>query len=113
MLKYCLLLLGIATFMSVESASAQQLDVKIEVMESDGQAAVCGSSRVEGLNPNGDGFLAVRTGPGSNYRKIDQIYNGDIVADCNRRGKWHGIFYGPNRTKKGWVHGNWLVWVAG
>ncbi|GHA54972.1 hypothetical protein GCM10008927_21010 [Amylibacter ulvae] len=113
MQKIRYVLLGLITAFHASAVIAQQLDVEIKVMKGDGQAAICGSSRVEGLNPNGDGFLAVRTGPGSKYRKIDQIYNGDIVADCNQRGKWHGIFYGPNNKKKGWVHGNWLVWVAG
>lgn len=34
---------------------------------------------VRGLDPKGDGFLAVRVGPGSNYRMIDRLYNGDRV----------------------------------
>lgn len=92
-------------------AHAQNLDVDFKI-HADGQAAGCPSSVVAGLDPNGDGFLAVRTGPGSNYRKIDELRNGAVVSPCARNGKWYGVSY-DNRRKKGWVHGNWLRDLAG
>lgn len=93
------------------AAFAQQLDVDFRIIP-DGQAAGCAGSIVAGLNPKGDGFLAVRTGPGTGYRKIDELYNGNTVRTCARRGAWVGVYYGPNR-RKGWVHSNWLIDGAG
>jgi len=42
-------------------ATAGGLEVDF-VVTPDGQAAGCASSTVAGLDPNGDGFLAVRAG---------------------------------------------------
>lgn len=93
-------------------AAAQVLDVPFETTGGDGQAAWCASSIVAGLDPQGDGFLAVRSGPGTEYRKIDELHNGDIVSTCDARGPWIAIIYGPSK-RKGWVHGRWLKDLAG
>jgi hypothetical protein len=84
------------------------------------------SSVVKGLKAGGDGFLAVRSGPGSKYRKIGQLRNGDEVVIFEVRGKWAGVVYGTSGVacsstmtqpipydRKGWVHMNWLQEVAG
>lgn len=92
-------------------ATAQQLDVDFVIVE-DAQAAGCGGSIVSGLNPGGEGFLAVRSGPGTEFRKIDELRNGDTVRTCAGSGPWTGVYYGQPR-RKGWVHGNWLVDGAG
>jgi uncharacterized protein YraI len=76
------------------------------------EAACFATSTVNGLNPNGDGFLAVRTGPGSNYPMIDKLYNGDVVTVHDLSGRWRGVSY-ANGTRVGWVHSNWLVDLAG
>lgn len=96
-----------ALLLATSPAMAQQLDVPF-VIEEDGQAAGCLWATVRGLDPNGDGFLAVRSGPGSNYRKLGEIYNGDQVRYCARAGKWMGIYYGSPR-RVGWAHSNWLA----
>ena len=93
------------------SALAQQLEVDFRIVE-DMQAAGCAGSYVSGLDPNGDGFLAVRTGPGTGYQKIDELHNGDLVRTCAMTGPWVGVYYG-NPRRKGWVHGNWLIDGAG
>lgn len=93
------------------SAAGQQLDVDFRIIEDD-QAAGCLFARVGGLDPKGDGFLAVRSGPGANHRKIDELHNGDEVRPCERKGQWSGISYGEPR-RKGWVHRNWLVDIDG
>ncbi|WP_191090062.1 SH3 domain-containing protein [Histidinibacterium aquaticum] len=95
----------------VVPAQAQDLDVGFPIAE-DGQAAGCAGSVVAGLDPGGDGFLAVRSGPGSSYRKLDELVNGDMVRTCARSGPWWGVYYGQPR-RVGWVHGNWLVDGAG
>lgn len=90
-----------------------------------------GLGAVHGLNPRGEGFLAVRAGPNSKYPIIDRLYNGDQVYFCDKHGEWIGIVYGkpmqdcgvssPLRRRQpykgscqsGWAHRNWLVLIAG
>ena len=108
------------------SAGANILDVPIMELAGDGQAANCMSSVVSGLKADGDGFLAVRSGPDARYRKIAELYNGDVVVVFEYRGKWAGVVYGTaevrcssNTTvpvtyeRKGWVHTAWLKDLAG
>ena len=110
--------------------SAQQLDVPVVEHEGDGQAASCGLSEVRGLKAGGDGFLGVRSGPGTTYRKIGELHNGDRVNQFSAQGDWVGIATsdgiidqpgvcandGPARkltgTGLGWVHSDWLLWIA-
>lgn len=117
---------GPASSNGAESGSAAGLDVPVLEHGGDGQMANCASSVVDGLNPAGDGFLAVRSGPGTEYRKIDELQNGSVVYTFDRRGAWVGIVYDvpsiecastttrpvPYATK-GWVHGRWLRDRAG
>ena len=54
----------------------------------------CGSvGVVRGLDPQGDGFLAVRAGPGSGYTMLDKVYNDYLLNICDVRGKWLGVVY--------------------
>ena len=62
--------------------------------------------KVRGLDPNGDNFLSVRTGPGTSYDEIDRIYNGDGVSICTQQGKWLRVKYGNGR---GWVYGKYVA----
>ena len=95
----------------------------------------CGSSgRVRGLKADGDGFLAVRAGPGADYRMLDKLGNGRLVYLCGSRGGWTAVVYaapgadagecgvswaiaeveiyrGPCRS--GWVNTTWIEVVAG
>jgi hypothetical protein len=94
----------------------------------------CGSSgRIVGLNPRGDGFLSVRSGPGGKpYREIDRLYNGNAVMVCDEQGPWLAVVYGrsadddcgvgtpwPVRKpyggpcRSGWVHSRYVRMVAG
>ncbi|WP_183665079.1 SH3 domain-containing protein [Phyllobacterium trifolii] len=94
------------------TSSARALDIPFSDKGGDGQAAWCASSTVTGVDPKGDGFLAVRAGPGIKYRKLDEIHNGDIVSSCDSRGSWVAIVYGPSK-RKGWVNGKFLKDLAG
>ncbi|WP_375175306.1 SH3 domain-containing protein [Pseudooceanicola sp.] len=105
------------------SAQANDLDVPItENPYRDCQAAWYSIGQVQGLKADGDGFLSVRSGPGSNYRKLDEVYNGDKLEIYEVRGDWLGVVYRGNGedfgcsttprplpyTYKGWVHRNWV-----
>jgi len=102
------------------------------VIQGDPTFDACGANGVvEGLDPSGDGFLAVRSGPGTKYAEIDRLYNGNQVYLCAEKGKWLGIVYSKQRQdcnvttawvttqpytgpcKSGWVHRNWVRLWAG
>ncbi len=110
-------------------AATQGLDVPVREMAGDGEAATCGVSEVRGLKSGGDGFLAIRSGPGTNYAKLGELHNGDRVTSFASKGDWVGIATnsaiidqpgvcansGPARDLTGrglgWVHGNWLRYL--
>ncbi len=96
----------------------------------------CGAvGEVGGLNEEtGDGFLAVRTGPGGEYPKRGELYNNNIVVICGQVGDWFAVLYpeegdpdadcgvsspipqareyqGP--CEAGWSHSNWITVIAG
>jgi hypothetical protein len=130
-IAYPLLIAGTITTSSAilataVAAHANDLDVPVLEQGGDGQAANCWSAMVSGLKADGDGFLAVRSGPGSQYPKIDELHNGEIVIVFQNRCKWAGVVYRtPNATchstkthpvpyeKKGWIRTDWLKDVAG
>ena len=82
------------------SARSLTLDVPFAV-PADRRQAGCASSTVAGLDPGGDGFLAVRTGPGADHQKIGELRNGDVVRTCDARGAWVAVVYGPVARKGG------------
>lgn len=98
----------LGVLMSVMPGRGQELAVPFGTScPQDAQAACFGAAEVMGLNPQGDGFLAVRTGPGSDYPKIGEVRNGDRVGTYGKRGEWEAISFGPD-NRLGWAHGNWL-----
>ena len=49
---------------------------------------------VAGLDPHGDGFLSVRSGPGGKaFHEIDRVYNGMHLKICDGSGPWLGVVY--------------------
>lgn len=65
----------------------------------------------------GHGFLAVRTGPGSRYAQIGELYLGDEISVWDRAGSWYrvqcmsGRCLNPlwgNANPNGWVYGKYL-----
>jgi hypothetical protein len=116
----------VSAIVATGAVLANSLDVPVMEAAGDGQMANCTSSAVTGLRAGGDGFLAVRTGPGSQYRKIDELRNGEVVVIFDIRDQWAGVVYRTanmrcsSRTaravtygNKGWVHTRWLKDVAG
>lgn len=94
------------------AALAQTLDVPFSTTCPTAIDSECYSlHEVRGLDPEGDGFLAVRTGPGPGYRMIDRIVNGEQVVVFAVRGSWYGIVYRDGL--QGWAHKQWLYQIAG
>ncbi len=61
---------------------------------------------VTGLDPNGDGFLALR----AKYkvgRQIGKLYEGDKVRILAKRAKWYKVKT-VSAGQVGWAHGNWI-----
>lgn len=65
----------------------------------------------------GNGFLAVRSGPGTNYSQHGEVYLGDEISVWERRGKWYYIACMAGRCEnplwgvanpQGWVYGGYL-----
>jgi len=88
----------------------------------------CSYAQIIGLNPNGDGFLTVRSEPNKHAKPLDRLYNGNKVWYCDQKGQWVGIVYGKNchisspanppraykgSCKSGWVFGKWVSIIAG
>ena len=92
-----LLIAAAALVALVAPVIAGRIDVPVMAGGSDPGYDACGSSgTVMGLNPRGDGFLAVKSGPGLEFARIDRIYNGQNVTICDQRGVWYGIVYSLN-----------------
>lgn len=99
-----------------------------------GEVDACGAvGQVKGLRANGDGFLAVRNGPGPSFGVVDKVHNGQLLYLCDSAdgGKWWGVVYSTGgddcgvttpipknrsysgRCKVGWVRASWVEVVAG
>ncbi len=128
--KSCGSLAGPAT-----RSTAVTLDVPI-IIGGNPMYDACGSTgAVAGLDPRGDGFLSVRTGPGgAPFREFDRLQNGREVYICGDVGAWLAVIYpapggdmidcgvstpwakaeaysGP--CSYGWVHSKYVRPVAG
>jgi len=101
---------------------------RVEVPVTVGGACAIGG--VIGLDPNGDNFLSVRSGPGGQpYREIDRLFSSDAVHVCGRKNTtWLAVVYSAARTaqdgcdiapkgarrpydgpcKFGWVHSRYI-----
>jgi hypothetical protein len=112
------------------TAASRSLPVMITANE---DSDACGNGRVGGLNPRGDGFLAVKAEPGLAFDRIDRVGNGTEVYICGHYADWLAIVYSrtsrwtgcgvmqPWRKSRpytgpclsGWVHLNWIEHIAG
>ncbi|WP_083240404.1 SH3 domain-containing protein [Methyloceanibacter methanicus] len=88
---------GVTAALALSSLSMTALAQQPEIPVLAGGEAdfdACGSQGVvRGLDPSGDGFLAVRSGPSSKHAVLDRVYNGAILNLCDQRGRWLGVVY--------------------
>ena len=94
MKKFLIILMATCMFASIANAWSRP---NVPIMVYRGEAPACAYGVVAGLNPHGDGFLAVKSAPNINSERIDKLYNGQEVFFCSRNGDWIGTVY----TKKG------------
>ena len=125
--KFLSLAFLISCFIPLSFVQAQGLDVEI-IERADADFDTCSLGQVTGLKVNGDGFLAVRSGPSSKFQKIDELYNGNKVWLFEERKGWYGVIYGVDelscspikksrplrkKGKKGWIYGKFVKVIAG
>jgi hypothetical protein len=117
---------------------AANTSVPVRVANHENVDACPSLGAVSGLNPRGDGFLAVRSGPGTSYSLIDRLPEGRQFWYCDSAGRhdeWIGIVYPhagqpdmdcgvasssypesspyPGPCKSGWIHSRWAKVIAG
>ena len=66
---------------------------------------------VGGLDPNGDGFLALRTGTGANAQRLAKMPEGTLLEVLGSEGDWDYVRLLDGRT--GWAHANWIRCCTG
>jgi len=129
-------LMVLAALPVVVGASGPSADVPVRV-GGETEFDACGSwAAVSGLKPGGDGFLAVRGGPGTGHAMRDRLREGDafFVCGASADGKWFPIVY-PRKGQDasdcgvsspiaratvyrgpcawGWVRSDWVQILAG
>lgn len=63
--------------------------------------------QVYGLNPQGDGFLAVRAKPDASAAEIAELYEGDKVLVLQESNDWVYLKL-QNKNIRGWSHKKWI-----
>jgi len=66
---------------------------------------------VGGLDPNGDGFLALRTGTSANAQRIAKMPEGTPLQVLGSEGIWYYVRL-PDGSE-GWAHSNWIRCCTG
>jgi len=67
------------------------------------------SGQVRGLNPQGDGFLAVRTKPDTSATEVAKLHEGDNVLVLQESNAWVYIEL-QDKNIRGWSHKKWIQW---
>jgi hypothetical protein len=108
-IRSALFILSVACFASVSAGPA---------FAGDCTGYVVGVKPISQYNhARGNGFLAVRTGPGSRYQQTGEVYRGDEVSVYDRRGNWYAITCMSGRCMQplwgtpmpsGWVFGKYV-----
>ena len=90
------------------SQQRSRIDVPVMVGAEPDYDACPSTGTVMGLDPQGDGFLSVRSGPGGRaYREIDRVFNGQHVFICHQEGPWLAVVYATQRDLDCNVSGAW------
>ena len=93
--------------------------------------ACAGKGVITGLDPRGDGFLAVKAGPGPRYKRTDKLFKDEQVYLCSAQGNWFGVVYSKTKQecnvmtpwpnplpytgpcRSGWIHKRYVKITAG
>ena len=61
---------------------------------------------VSGLDPNGDGFLALRSGYGTGAKRLAKMGEGTLLVVIGRADPWLNVRLLDGQ--EGWAHSNWI-----
>ncbi len=61
---------------------------------------------VDGLDPNGDNFLALRSAPAGQGYRLDRMGPGTLLEVLGQQGNWMQVRLRDGRL--GWAHGRWI-----
>jgi len=73
---------------------------RVEAVAVDGNdgLGLCAAGKVIGLDPRGDNFLSVRSGPGGQpFRELDRLFSAETVYVCGRTAAWYAVVYPATR----------------
>ena len=134
-MKWVLSIVGGLLILDAGAAVEREIHIRPRVpviIQADPRFDACfGSGKVKGLDPNSGSFLAVRSGPGLKFSRIDKLHADDQVYLCVELGDWYGVVYtktyqncnvstpwqksGPytDPCRSGWVHKRWIELLAG
>jgi hypothetical protein len=129
-------LLALAFISSTLIAKPAQSQARLVMVAGNGDFDAClSTSFIKKLKPNS--FLSVRAGPSLKAKETARLPSGDAVWNCDAAGVWVGIVYNPNQRspdegldcdlgpsdtprrpyrgdcQSGWVHGSYLLNLAG
>jgi hypothetical protein len=62
---------------------------------------------VSGLDPTGDNFLALRSGPGTTYPQLASMESGTLLRIVEARGDWRRVALTDG--SEGWAHARWIT----
>ncbi|MEM6276921.1 MAG: caspase family protein [Pseudomonadota bacterium] len=62
---------------------------------------------VRGLDPNGDGFLALREGTHTGAQRLAKMTEGTRLREMGRSGRWMEVE--TETGLRGWAHTNWIA----
>jgi len=62
---------------------------------------------VSGLNPRGDNYLSLRTGPGSRYQEIARMGPNTLLTVLGRQGSWMNVSMRDGR--RGWAYSRYIA----
>jgi uncharacterized protein YraI len=68
------------------------------------------NGQVSGLNPKGDNFLSLRSGPGSNYQELARMQPGTGVTATGVSGDWYEVSL--SNGMRGWAFGKFIRFNA-
>jgi hypothetical protein len=90
----------------LDVSSANQIGLSVKQLDTEpavGQGA-SGATRwfVDGLDPNGDNWLALKAGPALSTRRLGKLPPGELLIVSEARGDWKRVT--TQNGQQGWVH---------
>lgn len=90
-----------------DAAAAPQVAVAAQPEAAQPQTPEVSYHYVHGLDPNGDGFLALRSGTSGNAQRLAKMPEGTRLEVLGTEGDWDHVRLTDGR--EGWAHSRWIA----